>query len=377
MSLSEVNRELTDKYMMRVFGRDLMLVKGSGSRVWDDKGNEYIDCVAGIAVCSTGHCHPKVVEAICSQAKELIHVSNLFQIPRQGELSRKLVEVSGIDGGRAFFANSGAEANDAAIKLAIARTGRDNLVAFREGFHGRTIGSLSATYKPAYRDPFKPLLSNCEFVDYGDLDALEKVVDENVAAVFVEPIQGEAGIIMPPAGFLEGIREICDNTGALMICDEVQTGFGRTGKWFGFHHSTITPDIISMAKGIASGFPMGAIVAREGLEFNPGEHGGTYIGSPLACAASLATIEVIEGVLPDIARKGERFRRALSAHNPRVLGLMIGINVGERCAEIQKKCREDGLLINCASTVNIRLVPPLVITDDEIDQATDVLNRAI
>jgi len=377
MGFSEINNELTEKYMMRVFGRDLMLVKGRGSRVWDDKGNEYIDCVAGIAVCSTGHCHPKVVDAICSQAKELIHVSNLFRIPRQGELSKKLVEISGIKGGRAFFSNSGSESNDAAIKLAMARTGRDRLVAFREGFHGRTIGSLAATYKPAYRDPFKPLLSTCEFVDYGDLDALEKVVDENVAAVFVEPVQGEAGIILPPEGFLEGIREICDNTGALMICDEVQTGFGRTGKWFGFHHTKISPDIISMAKGIASGFPMGAIVAREGLEFSPGEHGGTYIGSPLACAASLATIGVIEDVLPDVARKGERFRQGLSDQNARILGLMIGIQVDDSCPGIQKKLREEGILVNCTSNTNIRLVPPLVITDDEIDTVTDVLNRVI
>jgi len=370
-------RELDDTYFMHTFSRNLMLVKGSGCHVWDDKGKEYIDLVAGIAVCSTGHCHPKVVRAICDQAKELIHISNLYYVPHQGELAKKLVEITGLKGGRAFLTNSGAESNDGAIKLARIRTGKKKFIAFTDAFHGRTLGSLAVTYKPAIREPFEPLEPKCTFVEFGDLKALEDAMDEDTAGIFVECIQGEAGIIPAPKNFLEGVREICDRYGALMICDEVQTGMGRTGKWFAFQHSGVTPDIITIAKGIASGFPMGAMVAREGLDFNPSEHGSTFVGGPLACAAALATIEVIEEILPSIEEKGRRFKEGLSSHNPRQTGLMIGISAGERCAEVQAKCAENGVLVNCAGHGNIRLVPPLVIENDDIDRAVEVINAAL
>jgi len=372
--MAEDSRVLDARYYMPAFGRTMKIVRGAGSRVWDDLGREYIDCVAGIAVCSTGHCHPKVVEAICDQARQLIHCSNLYYVPNQAELAEKLVGITGL--GKAFFSNSGAEANDGAIKLARVRTGRKKFVAFTHGFHGRTCGSLAVTHKPAIREPFEPLSTPCTFVDYGDLDALAGAVDKDTAGVFVEPIQGEAGVIIPPDNFLRGIRDICDDTGALMIVDEVQTGMGRTGKWLAIQHTNVTPDIVTLAKGLASGFPIGALVAREGLEFQRSEHGSTFAGGPLACAAALATIGVIEEVLPEIPKKGRRFMRELAPHNPRGRGLMIGISVGDRCAEIQRTCAEHGVLVNCAADGNLRLIPPLVITDEEIDAAVGVINAA-
>jgi len=373
--MEQDSRELDARYHMPAFSRTIKIVRGEGSRVWDDLGREYIDCVAGIAVCSTGHCHPKVVRAICDQARQLIHCSNLYYVPNQAELAERLVEITGL--AKAFFSNSGAEANEGAIKLARIRTGRNKFVAFTHGFHGRTCGSLAITHKPAIREPFEPLSPPCTFVDYGDLDALAEAVDEDTAGVFVEPIQGEAGVLIPPDGFLQGIREICDDSGALMIVDEVQTGMGRTGRWFAFQHTGVTPDIVTIAKGLASGFPIGALVAREGLEFRKGEHGSTFAGGPVACAAALATIGVIEGVLPEVPRKGEIFMKGLAAHNPRGRGLMIGIPVGDRCPEVQQTCAENGVLVNCAADGNLRLIPPLVITDEEIETAVGVIDAAL
>ena len=374
-TMAEDSRVLDARYYMPAFSRTMKIVRGAGSCVRDDRGREYIDCVAGIAVCSTGHCHPLVVKAICDQAHELIHCSNLYYVPNQAELAEKLVEISGLS--KAFFSNSGAEANDGAIKLARVRTGRKKFVAFTHGFHGRTCGSLAVTHKPAIREPFEPLSVPCTFVDYGDIDALAGAVDKETAGVFIEPIQGEAGVLIPPDEFLRGVRDICDDTGALMIDDEVQTGMGRTGKWFAFQHAGITPEIVTTAKGLASGFPIGALVAREGIEFKKGEHGSTFAGGPLACAAALATIGVIEEVLPDVARKGERFMKGLARHHPRGRGLIIGMSVGDRCPDVQKTCAENGVLVNCAADGNLRLIPPLVITDEEIDAAVGVIDAAL
>jgi acetylornithine/N-succinyldiaminopimelate aminotransferase len=368
-------RALDARYYMPAFGRERMLVKGRGARVWDDQGNEFIDCVAGIAVCSTGHCHPQVVEAICRQAHELIHVSNLYYVPGQAELAKRIVDLSGMH--KAFFSNSGAEANEGAIKLARIATGRDRFVAFEHGFHGRTMGSLAVTHKPAIREPFEPLEPGCGFVPYADLEAVKGAVTTRTAGVFVEPIQGEAGVLTPPDEFVRGVRDLCDDAGALMIVDEVQTGMGRTGKWLAIHHTGVEPDIVTLAKGIASGFPMGALAAREGLEFTRSQHGSTFAGGPLACAAAHATIDVIGEVLPSVAGKGERFRAALAAYAPRVRGLMIGITIGDRCAAVAEACADAGVLVNCAADGNLRLVPPLVITDDEIDQVCAVLHEAI
>jgi acetylornithine/N-succinyldiaminopimelate aminotransferase len=372
MGTTDQFKQLDERYYMPAFSRDMAIVKGKGAKVWDAEGKEYLDCVAGIAVCSTGHCHPAVVKALCDQAHELIHCSNLYYIPHQGELAKKLVEVTGMH--KAFFSNSGAEATDGALKLARVRTGKKKFVAFTHGFHGRTVGSLAVTHKPAIREPFEPLGMKSTFVEYGDLEGLKKVVDSDTAGVIVEPIQGEAGVIIPPDSFFEGIREICDKAGALMIVDEVQTGMGRTGKWLAIQHTKVKPDIVTLAKGIASGFPMGALMAREGLEFQKSEHGSTFAGGPLACATALATLKVIEEVLPSVAGKGERFRTGLAKYTPRVRGLMIGLTVGDTCPDIQKKCAEAGLIVNCAADGNLRLVPPLVISDAEIDTAVKVLN---
>ena len=368
-------KALDERYVMPAFSRDMAIVKGEGSTVWDAEGKHYLDCVAGIAVCSTGHCHPAVVQAICDQAHQLIHCSNLYYVPHQGDLAKKLVEITGMH--KAFFSNSGAEATDGALKLARVRTGRKKFVAFTHGFHGRTVGSLAVTHKPAIREPFEPLGMVKTFVEYGDLDGLKKAVDNDTAGVIFEPIQGEAGVIIPPDSFIEGIREICDDTGALMIADEVQTGMGRTGTWLAMHHTKVMPDIVTLAKGIASGFPMGALVAREDLEFKKSEHGSTFAGGPLACAAALATIGVIEKILPDVARKGERFGKGLAPLNPRVRGLMIGMTIGDKCPDVQKKCAASGVLVNCAADGNLRLVPPLVITDAEIDYVVGVINGAL
>jgi acetylornithine/N-succinyldiaminopimelate aminotransferase len=368
-------KALDERYFMPAFSRDMAIVKGEGSTVWDAEGKQYLDCVAGIAVCSTGHCHPSVVKAICDQAHQLIHCSNLYYVPHQGDLAKKLVEITGMH--KAFFSNSGAEATDGALKLARVRTGKKKFVAFTHGFHGRTVGSLAVTHKPAIREPFEPLGMVKTFVEYGDLEALMKVVDEDTAGVIFEPIQGEAGVIIPPDSFIEGVREVCDDAGALMIADEVQTGMGRTGKWLALQHTKVKPDIVTLAKGIASGFPMGALVAREDLEFKKSEHGSTFAGGPLACAAALATIDVIEKILPDVTRKGERFRKGLARHNPRVRGLMIGMTIGDICPDVQKKCADQGVLVNCAADGNLRLVPPLVISDAEIDRVVGVINGAL
>ena len=368
-------KALDERYYMPAFSRDMAIVKGEGAKVWDADGKEYIDCVAGIAVCSTGHCHPAVVKALCEQAHSLIHCSNLYYVPHQGDLAKKIVEITGMH--KAFFSNSGAEAIDGALKLARVRTGKKKFVAFVHGFHGRTVGSLSVTHKPAIREPFEPLGFNCTFVEYGNLDGLKKAVDQDTAAVIVEPIQGEAGVIIPPDSFMEGIREVCDKTGALMIVDEVQTGMGRTGKWLAIQHTKAVPDMVTLAKGIASGFPMGALVAREGLEFKKSEHGSTFAGGPLACATALATIGVIEKILPDVTRKGERIQKGLQQYHPRVRGLMVGITVGDACPDIQKQCAQEGVLVNCAADGNLRLVPPLVITDKEIDRVIGVIDGAL
>lgn len=369
-------KELDSKYYMPAFSREMMIVRGKGSHVWDSTGKKYLDLVAGIAVCSTGHCHPEVTAAIVKQAQILIHCSNLYYIPGQAELAEKLSKASEL--GKVFFTNSGAESNDAALKLARITTGRKNFVSFEHDFHGRTIGSLACTHKPEIRVPFEPLGIPCEFAPYGDLEKVKELVTKDTAGVIFEPVQGETGVIIPPNDFLPGIRDICDDAGALMICDEVQTGMGRTGKWFAYQHTKVRPDIISLAKGIASGFPMGAIIAKEGVEFQKGQHGSTFAGSPLACAAANATFDVLQKTLPSVEKKGERFKTKLDSKlDPRVLGLMIGFTAGDNAQKIAKYCLENNVLVNVAGGENIRLVPPLTIEPRDIDTAVKVINEAV
>ncbi len=374
-------KEILDEYHMDVYSRfPITIVEGKGARVKDDEGREYIDLVAGIAVNVLGHCHPAVVEAITEQASRLIHCSNLYYNEPQAEAAKLLAETAPGDLNRVFFCNSGTESMECAIKLARKYTGRTKFIAFEHGFHGRTLGSLSATWKPEFREPFEPLVPGFEHVPYGDLDAVEEAIDEDTAGVIVEPVQGEGGVRVPPEGFLKGLRELCDEYGALLIVDEVQTGMGRTGRFFAFEHEGIVPDIVCLAKGLGGGVPVGATIAREEVAeaFEPGDHGSTFGGNPLACAAVVATVRtVLEEDLPKAAeRKGELAMEILSEIEDHVVevrgkGLMIGIEVGDedRAEEIAREMLDRGVLVNVTSGDVIRLVPPLVIEEEELETA--------
>ncbi len=372
------------KYVMQTYGRQpLVLSQGKGALVYDVYGKEYIDCVAGIAVNNVGHCHPKVVQAIREQAGELMHVSNLYYTEIQAELAKALVSVTGME--RVFFCNSGAEAVEAAMKLARKVSGKSSFVAAEGSFHGRTIGALSVTYKSVYRAPFEPPVSTqTSFVPYSDADAVRQAISENTAAVILEPVQGEGGVNIPDPGYLKEVREICDETGTLLIFDEVQTGFGRTGTWFCKEQFGVEPDIMSMAKAIGGGFPMGAIAARDGISFERGQHAATFGGGPLACAAALASMEAIkeEKLLERSREIGAYFMEKLRKMDRddvvevRGKGLMIGVEMNYKCGDIVDFAREHGVLVNCTSDSVLRLVPPLVITKEQIDTVVDVLEQA-
>jgi acetylornithine/N-succinyldiaminopimelate aminotransferase len=372
------------KYVMQTYGRQpLVLSKGEGALVYDVYGKEYIDCVAGIAVNNVGHCHPKVVQAIREQAGELMHVSNLYYTEIQAELAKALVSVTGM--GRVFFCNSGAEAVEASMKLARKVSGKSAFIAAEGSFHGRTIGALSVTYKSAYRTPFEPPVSSqTTFVPYSDADAVRQAISENTAAVILEPVQGEGGVNIPDPGYLKEVREICDETSTLLIFDEVQTGFGRTGTWFCKEQFGVEPDIMSMAKAIGGGFPMGAIAARDGISFERGQHAATFGGGPLACAAALASIEAIkEEKLVERSREiGAYFMEKLRNMDRddivevRGKGLMIGGEMNYKCGDIVDFAREHGVLVNCTSDSVLRLVPPLVISKEQIDTVVGVLEQA-
>lgn len=376
--------EKDSKYVMQTYGRQpLVLSEGKGAVVRDIYGKEYIDCVAGIAVNNVGHCHPTVVRAIQAQAEKLMHVSNLYYTEIQAELAETLVSITGM--GRVFFCNSGAEAVESAMKLARVVSGKSAFVAAEHSFHGRTIGALSVTHKSMYRDPFMPPVSSeTTFVPYSDAEAIRQAISENTAAVILEPIQGEGGVNIPDPEYLKEVREICDETGTFLIFDEVQTGFGRTGTWFCKEQFGVEPDIMSMAKAIGGGFPMGAIAAREGLSFGRGQHASTFGGGPLACAAALASIETIreEGLLKRSKENGAYFMGKLRNMDRedivevRGKGLMIGVEIKYPCSKFVDFAREDGVLVNCTSDSVLRLVPPLVITKEQIDTVVDVLEQA-
>ncbi len=364
------------------------MVRGEGARVWDDEGNEYIDLVAGIAVNVLGHCHPTVVEAVKEQAERLIHCSNLYYNEPQAEAAKLLAEVAPKDLNRVFFCNSGAESVECAIKLARKFTERTKFIAFEGGFHGRTMGALSATWKPEFREPFEPLVPEFEHVPYGDVDAVERSIDDDTAAVIVEPVQGEAGVRIPPDGFLRELRELCDEHGLLLILDEVQSGMGRTGRFFAFEHEDILPDIVCLAKGLGGGVPVGATIAREEVAeaFEPGDHGSTFGGNPLACAAVCAAVRTVLGEnLPKAAeRKGELALRVLSeaedvVEEVRGRGLMVGMEVGDegRAEDVAREMLDRGVLVNVTSGDVIRLVPPLVIGEDELEKALAELVDAL
>lgn len=360
--------------LMNTFGPPrLALVRGEGAHVWDEQGREYVDFFGGIAVNALGHGHPALVEAVTAQLGTLGHVSNFFTSAPQVELAERLLGLVGTDG-RVFLSNSGTEANEAALKMT-RRTGRTRLVAMEGSFHGRTMGSLALTSKAAYREPFEPLPGDVTFVPYGDADALAGAVDETTAAVVVEPIQGEAGAIVPPAGFLAAARELTSRHGALLWVDEVQTGIGRTGAWLAHTESGVTPDIVTLAKGLGGGIPIGATIGLGDAAslLGPGNHGTTFGGNPVACAAALAVMDTIEkeGLLEAAVARGDQLSRAvLSAPEVTAVegrGLLLGAQLAsETAAAVVARGQERGFLLNNTGPARLRFAPPLTITEADV-----------
>jgi acetylornithine/N-succinyldiaminopimelate aminotransferase len=369
--------------------------EGRGMRLWDLDGKEYLDFLAGIAVDVLGHCHPRQVAAIQRQAATLIHVSNLFHIPQQAELARLLVDVTEIPGGRVLFCNSGAEACEAAIKLARkaarAQRGEDvfEIIVATGAFHGRTMGALSATMTPKYHEGFTPLVPGFIEVPFNDLEAVARAVTPRTAAVLMEPVQGESGIHPADDDFLRGLRRLCDERRLLLALDEIQCGFGRTGRWFAYQHAGITPDIVALAKGLGGGVPIGAIVAREAVAnvLQPGTHGSTFAGSPLICAAAAAVITTIqeERLVARAAEMGAYLMsrlRDLAASTPLITevrgrGLMVAIEVTVPSDRVVAACLARGLLVNNVRPTAVRFVPPLIVGRAEIDEAIDKLGAAL
>lgn len=385
---------LSDQCIMGTYKRfPIVLVKGEGTKVWDSEGREYLDFVAGIAVCSLGHGHPKVVEAICRQAKTLIHVSNLYYIERQVRYAALLIENS--FPGRVFFCNSGAEANEAAIKLA-RKYGNEKLgekkneiITMKSSFHGRTLATITATGQEKFQKGFEPLPAGFRYVPFNDLQALRDAVDGNTCAVMLEPIQAEGGVQVPDDHYLAGVRKICDEQGILMILDEVQTGMGRTGRLFAHEHFGVTPDMMTLAKALGNGLPIGAMVATEeaASAFEPGSHASTFGGNPLAMAAAHAAMEVMqeEGVVRNVAMVGEYFMKRLgemkekhaNIREIRGKGLLIGMEMGSEVAGTIAGCMEKGLLVASAGPNVLRFVPPLIVSREEVDRAVAILDEVL
>jgi len=360
--------------LMNTFGPPkLTLVRGEGAHVWDADGKEYVDFLGGIAVNALGHAHPALIEAVTTQLRTLGHISNFFASEPQIALAEKLLTLLDAGEGKVFFTNSGAEANEAAFKLT-RRTGRTHVVAAEGGFHGRTMGALALTSKAAYREPFEPLPGDVTFVPYGDEAALADAVTDQTAAILLEPLQGEAGVEVPPDGYLGAARRIADEHGALLWLDEVQTGMGRTGAWFAHHAADVRPDIVTVAKGLGGGFPIGACigVGAAGELLQPGNHGTTFGGNPVACAAALAVIDTIEaeGLLEHVTVLGQKLRDGLAA-DPRVTevrgeGLLIGLDLSsDSSAEVFTAALAAGFIVNNPTPRRIRLAPPLVLSDDD------------
>ncbi|MDR1711832.1 MAG: acetylornithine transaminase [Propionibacteriaceae bacterium] len=376
--------------MMNTFGApQLVLVRGEGSFVWDDTGKQYLDLLGGIAVNVLGHAHPKVNKAIAAQAGQLGHVSNFFATPPQVALAEKLAKMATPnDPGRpakVFLANSGTEANEAAFKLA-RMTGRKRIIAMEGSFHGRTMGALAATFNPPYREPFEPLPGVVEFVPFGNVARLNRLVDDTVAAVVLEPIQGENGVIEAPAGYLAEARKITAKAGALLWLDEIQSGMGRTGTWLASEPSGVTADIVTFAKGLGNGFPIGACVATGPAAdlFTPGTHGSTFGGNPLAAAAALATLGVIEaeGLLAHAAEMGAYISRRIEdlhmfeVARTRGRGLMLGIELRTPVAKaLAQACLEAGVIVNAPRPDVVRILPALNITTEELDGFIDLLPK--
>jgi acetylornithine/N-succinyldiaminopimelate aminotransferase len=360
-----------------------VLVRGEGCYVWDEDGRRYLDLLGGLAVNVLGHGHPALVSAVTEQLRTLGQVSNFFATPLQVALAERLLEISCADGGRVFFANSGTEALETAFKMA-RRTGRSTIVAATGGFHGRTMGSLALTGKPAIREPFAPLPGGVVHVPYADVDALAAAVGADTAAVVLEPIQGEAGVRVPPAGYLRAARQITRRHGALLVLDEVQTGVGRTGEWFAFQHDGVRPDIVTVAKGLGGGFPIGACLGFGPAAdlLGPGSHGSTFGGNPVAAAAGLAVLETIErdGLLDNVNKVGDQLRRGVeSLGDPLVAGvrgrgLLLAIELTTPVAtQAAAAALDAGFIVNAVSSDALRLAPPLVLSGDQVESFVGAL----
>lgn len=376
-------RDTERRYALEVFPkRDITLVGGDGAEVRDDRGRRYIDCVAGIGVASVGHANPAVAEALAEQARALVACPGIFYNDVRARLLEKLASIAPPGLSRGFLCNSGAETIEAAIKFARLTTGRSGVISAMRGFHGRTLGALSATHRKQYREPFEPLVPGFSFVPFNNVDRLRPAVGDDTAAVLIEPVQGEGGIRPATPEFLRAARAICDETGALLVFDEIQTGFCRTGRMFACERHGVVPDILCLAKAIAGGVPMGAVMANDRVRPAPGKHGTTFGGNPLVCAAGLAAIRFMEEerLAERAERLGARFRERCAPRLPsarvrelRQIGLMIGIELRERCRPYIDALAEAGVLALPAGATVIRLLPPLVIAEEQIDAVVEAV----
>ena len=363
----------------------ITLVKGKGIVVTDADGKTYLDFLGGIATNILGHAHPAIVKAVTKQVSVLSHVSNFYAHPNAIELAEKLVSMTGDKNAKVFFCQSGAEANEAALKLS-RRTGKVRIVAAQGAFHGRTMGALSLTGQPSKREPFLPLIKGVKHVPYGDIDAMRKAVSKKTAMVIIEPIMGEAGVIVPPADYLQQLRELCDKNGSLLVIDAVQTGMGRTGDWFGYEYSGIAPDVITLAKGLGGGLPLGAMIAlgKAADLFQPGDHGSTFGGNPVTTAAGLAAIKYIEAqeILSKVEKQGAHLMQELAlipgVKEVRGAGLLLGIELESlKASDVSDAMRAAGVLVNAANATTIRIAPALIVTDAQINKFISLFRKVV
>lgn len=392
MSNREV-QELTDGYVMQTYARfPIALVKGKGVRVWDADGKEYLDFVAGLAVNSLGHCHPAVARAVADQVHTLLHVSNLYHIEPQARLAKALCDHSFAD--RVFFCNSGAEANEAAIKLARRygserSRGRNEILTAFNSFHGRTLATLTATGQEKIRLGYDPLPGGFRNVPFDDLEAVEAAVDHRTAAILVEPIQGEGGVVAPDPSYVRGLRRLCDDRGLLLMFDEVQVGMGRTGRLFAYEHFGVEPDVMTLAKALGGGLPLGAMLTRERVaeSFPPGSHASTFGGNPMVCRAGLAVLETLleDGLVERCEAMGDLLREGLDGlakrfsfvREVRGKGLLLGMEMEGECGPVIRECMREGLLVASAGANVLRMAPPLTIGKEDVAEALSVLERAL
>jgi len=375
-----------DSSLQNNYGKpSITLVKGKGILVTDADGKTYMDFLGGIATNILGHAHPAIVKAVTRQISALSHVSNFYAHPNAIALAEKLTAMTGDKSAKVFFCQSGAEANEAAFKLS-RRTGKVRVVAAQGAFHGRTMGALSLTGQPSKREPFLPLIKGVKHVPFGDIDAMRKAISKKTAMVIIEPIMGEAGVIVPPADYLQDLRNLCDKNGVLLVIDAVQTGMGRTGDWFGYEYSGITPDVITLAKGLGGGLPLGAMIALGNAAelFQPGDHGSTFGGNPVTTAAGLAAIEFIEtrDILSRVQKQGEHLIQELAlipgVKEVRGAGLLIGIELESlKASDVSDAMREAGVLVNAANSTTIRIAPALIVTDAQITKFISIFRKVI